>query len=175
MATAAVPWLGIAGAATDEDLAFAHFGVSAEFLLGDFYSKTLDKAAVTALDRQSLSRGRMAARRHAMALSDLLAGAGETAPTAEDFAFAWPRNTFSQRAKTLTTGLTILRAVQGTYQTAAATASDASYRVLFTSLAASAGQQIGALRVIAGRAGADSFPLALDLETASAAIESYLG
>jgi hypothetical protein len=49
-----------------------------------------------------------------------------------------------------------------------------TYRVLYASLGASLGQQIGAL---AGPAGArlEPFPVAMELEAASAALESYLG
>jgi hypothetical protein len=49
----------------------------------------------------------------------------------------------------------------------------ASYRVLFASLAASVAQQIGALG--GPSEAAAPFPPALDLEAASAALESYLG
>ncbi len=65
-----------------------------------------------------------------------------------------------------------LRALLGVYQTAAAVASDPAYRVLYASLAASISQQIVAL---AGASAAEPFPVALDVETASDAIERYLG
>jgi hypothetical protein len=69
----------------------------------------------------------------------------------------------------------VLRALLGAYQTAGAAVSDASYRVLYASLAASVGQQIGALELLAGRAGAEPFPVAMDLEAASNSLEAYLG
>ena len=70
------------------------------------------------------------------------------------------------------TGRGVLRALLGVYQTAAATASDQSYRVLYASLAASVGQQIVAL---AGASSSEPFPIAMDLEAASDALEAYLG
>ena len=45
-----------------------------------------------------------------------------------------------------------------------------TYRVLFASLAASYGEQLGHLS-----GSVESFPKPMDLETASAALESYLG
>ena len=68
--------------------------------------------------------------------------------------------------------MTLLRALLGAYQTAGATASVPDYRVLYASLGASLGQQIAAL---SAPAGAEPFPVAADLEAASAVLEPYLG
>jgi hypothetical protein len=170
-----VPWLAGAGAATDEDLAFANFGVSAELLLKDFYAKALEAKLVGGAGRSVLRRGRSASAQHAKALGALLTGAGDTPPVDEDFAFEWPAPTFKTTESIVTTGLGLLRALLGAYQTAAATATEPTYRVLYASLAASIGQQIGALATLAPRAGVESFPAALDLEAASDALDRYLG
>ena len=173
--TLGAPWLASAGAATDEELAFANFGLSSEFLLKDFYAKALEAKLATGVVRGDLRRGRSASAQHAKALTGLLTGAGETPAAEEDFAFVWPEKTFATLSSATTTGLVILRGVLGAYQSAAATVSEPSYRVLYTSLAASIAQQIGALAAASGKAGSESFPAALDLETASAALENYLG
>ena len=47
--------------------------------------------------------------------------------------------------------------------------------MLYASLAASVGQQIGALAALGGARTVEPFPVALDLESASDALESYLG
>jgi hypothetical protein len=174
-ATLAIPWISAAGAATDDDLAFANFGVSAELLLADFYSRALAARAVGASETLVLRRGRAAAGAHARALAALLVGAGDTAPEADDFEFAWPRKAFAAAAAIVTTGHAVLRPLCGAYQTAAASASVADYRVLFASLSASLGQQIGALALLAGPGGAEPFPVARDLEAASDALERHLG
>jgi hypothetical protein len=174
-AVLATPWVGAARAATDDDLAFAYFGLSAELLLADFYAKAIDAGRIGADDVSTLRHGRTAAKRHAGALSDLIAGAGADVPTARDFAFQWPKAVFSQSAKTLETGATILGTLQGVYQTAAATSTEPTYRVLFASLAASSAQQVGAVRAAAGSPASEPFPVALDLEAASKAIDRYLG
>ena len=174
-ATLAAPWLPAARAATEEDLAFANFAAAGELLLEDFYDRAVAARVVTGPGRTALVRGRLAAREHAKALELLLVGAGDVGPVAEDFAFAWPARTFRSTQATVATGLSVLRPLLGTYQSAAASVTEPTHRVLYASLAASAGQQIAALAWLGGRAGVQSFPVAIDLETASAALERVLG
>jgi hypothetical protein len=171
-AAVATPWLGGAAAASEEDLAFANFGASTELLVRDFYAKALEAKVATGPKAAALKRGRSTAAQHAKALSDLLTNAGDAAPLPEDFQFEWPESTFETEKAMTATGTGVLRALRGAYQTAAATASEPSYRVLYASLAASVSQQLVAL---AGASAAEPFPVAMDLEAASSALEAYLG
>jgi hypothetical protein len=165
------PWVQVANA-SDDELAYANFGVSGELLLADFYARAIAAGVFGSPATTVLRRGRSAATQHAKALGDLLVGAGETAPAPEDFEFAWPDGTFASAAAATKAGGTVLRALLGSYQSAIATVSEPVYRILYASLAAGVGQQLGALL---GRAGVEPFPVATDLETASAALEGYLG
>ena len=169
------PSLASAGAATDDELAFLNFGASTELLVKDYYTKALEAKLLAKAGLAAAKRGRAAAGQHARALSDALVGAGDVAPVAEDFEFVWPAKTFQTPQSTVTTGVAVLRALLGAYQSASAVVSDPSYRVLYASLAASVGQQIGALEALSGRPGAEPFPVAMDLEAASDALEAYLG
>jgi hypothetical protein len=63
----------------------------------------------------------------------------------------------------------------GVYQTAVVAVTEESHRILYASLAASAGQQSGALTALAASGVVEPFPVALDLERASATLEPYLG
>ena len=171
-ATVVTPWLGSAAAATEDDLAFANFGASTELLVKDFYAKAIDAKLGSGQMSSALKHGRSAAGWHAKAQSDLLTSAGDVAPLPGDFEFEWPSRTFKTKTAMVATGLAVLRALRGVYQTAAATASEQSYRVLYASLAASVSQQIVAL---GGATAVEPFPVALDIETASDAIERYLG
>jgi hypothetical protein len=173
--TLGTPWLATASAATDDDLAFAYFGVSAELLLAEFYAKAIRAGVVTGSELAAIKRGRKAALQHAKALSDLLTGAGGTPPDPADFEFVWPKDAFTDPKATVETGLSILRSAAGAYQSGAAAATEQTYRVLYVSLAASAAQQIGALAAIARRQGVEPFPAAIELEAASNALENYLG
>ncbi len=164
-----------ASAATDDELAYANFAVSGELLLADLYAKALAAKVVTGPGRVALRDGRRAATRHAGALAGLLTGAGQDAPTAEDFDFQWPEKTFDTPAATASTGRVVLRTMLGVYQTAIVAVSETSYRILYASLAASAGQQLGTLPALAGAGVVEPFPVALGLESASGTLEPYLG
>jgi hypothetical protein len=166
------PRASTARAATDDDLAFANFGIAAELLLADFYAKTLAIKDLDRPTRATLRAGKLAAGKHAQALGDLLVGAGQTAPEPDDFAFVWPTKTFKTLASATAAGLDVLRPTMGAYLTAAVSVTEPTYRVLFTSLAGSLGQQAGAL---AGPAGVEQFPVAISLESASGKLEGYLG
>ena len=171
-AAIASPWLGSAAAATEADLAFANFGASTELLVHDFYANGLEAKLGAGQKTAVLRRGRIAAGEHAKALSDLLTSAGDVAPLPEDFEFEWPARTFETDKALVATGLGVLRPLRGVYQTAVAVTSEESYRVLYASLAASVSQQIVAL---GGPFAAEPFPVAMDLESASDALERYLG
>ena len=164
-----------ASAATDEELAYANFAVSSELLLADLYAKALAAKVVAGPGQAALRAGRRAAVQHAGALSGLLTGAGEDAPAAEDFDFQWPAKAFDTPGAIAGTARVVLRALLGAYQTAIATVSEPSYRILYTSLAASAGQQVGVLSALAASGVVEPFPVALDLESASGMLEPYLG
>lgn len=172
--TLGAPWVATAGAATEGDLAFANFGAATEFLVKDYYSKALKANVFAGTEASVLKRGRSCAAQHAKALSDLLVGAGDVAPLEEDFEFEWPAKTFTSKKEALATGVGVLRALLGAYQTAAATVTEPSHRVLYASLTASLGQQVAALATIEAKA-IEPFPVATDLETASDALEGYLG
>lgn len=162
-------------AATDEELAYANFAVSSELLVADLYEKALATKVVTGPGQAVLRIGRRAALQHAGALSGLLTGAGQDAPTAEDFEFQWPETAFATSAAIAVTARVVLRALLGAYQSAAAAVSEPSYRTLYASLAASVGQQLGALTALAASGVVEPFPVAVDLESASSALEPYLG
>lgn len=159
-----VPGVGLG--ATDDDLAFANFGLPAEWLLEEIHSRTIAAELGTKANR----RARANATQHAAALVKLLQGADQTVPVREDFAFQLPKDTFSSQESADRLARKATAAVRGAYLTAAATSSDASYRTLFASLSAGHSGEL-----VAFGAAPEPFPVAMDLETASAAIEEYLG
>jgi len=165
-----------AASATDDELAFASFGQAAELLLADFYARAAAAKIATGATARDLAHGALSAVEHADALSKLLIDAGQTAAAAEDFAFAWPDGTFATTPAAGRTGLEIARPLLGVYLGAAIGVSIASYRTLFATMAANVAQQVAALsRLSGGRMIGISFPPAVDVETASNAIEAYLG
>jgi hypothetical protein len=168
---------GLAAAtATDDELAYANFGLATEFLLKDFFTETAAAKLFVGAAARECARAGFNAGEHAAALSKLLTDAGQTAAVEEDFEFAWPDGTFATKKAALAAGRTVTRTLLGVYLGAAGAISIASYRMLFASMAANLAQQVAALSQLSGiRAVGISFPPALDVETASDAIEAYLG
>ena len=165
-----------AASATDDELAFASFGQATELLLADFYVRATTAEIATGAAARDLAHGALSATEHAAALAKLLTDAGQTASVVEDFEFAWPDGTFATRRSAGRTGLEIGHPLLGVYLAAATGVSIASYRTLFTTMAANVAQQVAALsRLSGGRMVGISFPPAVDVETASDAIEAYLG
>jgi hypothetical protein len=173
LGAAASPGSSSARAATDDDLAYANFGLASSYLLADFYGRALQAGRLGPAARSTLQRGRSASTLQARALTELLTGAGDTPAAAEDFEFVFTTESLATAAATRRTGLTVLGAVRGSYQTASASVSESSYRVLFASLAASVAEQAGALAPAGS--GVQPFPVALDLEAASSVLEPFLG
>ena len=163
-----------AAAATDDELAYANFGLAAGYLAADYYARALEADKLGADARRMLRSGRSASLAHARAISDLITGAGDTPAASDDFAFEWPAKAFDTAVATRKTGVDVLRPMLGAYQSAASAVSEPSYRVLYASLVGSVGQQIGALVGPVGER-AEPFPPAVDLEAASDALEPYLG
>ena len=165
-----------AATVTDDELAFAGFGQAAELLLADFYTRTVAAKLATGAAAHDLAHGALSATEHAAALAKLLTDAGQTASAAEDFEFAWPDGTFATRRAAGRTGLEIARPLLGVYLGATIGVSIPSYRALFATMASNVAQQVAALsRLSGGRMVGISFPPAVDIETASEAIEAYLG
>jgi hypothetical protein len=165
-----------AWSATDEELAYANFGIATEFLLQGFYAKVTDPKLFGEEAQHNMTAGGRSASEHAAALSQLLTDAGQTPALAEDFEFVWPEGTFDSKEAAAAVGLEVTGTLLGLYLTAASAVSVPSYRVLFTSMAANLAQQVAALsQTQGGRITGVSFPAAIDLEATSDALESLLG
>lgn len=167
---------GTASAATDDELAYANFGQATEYLLRDFYARVADAKAFTGSGAREIRRAGFNAGEHAGSLGKLLSEAGQQAAVAEDFAFAWPADTFGSRAAIGKAGLLITESLGGVYVSALTAVSIPTYRRLYASMLANVSQQIAFLsQAVGGRAIGVSFPAAVDIQTASDAIEAYLG
>lgn len=161
-------------AATDDDLVVANFGAATELLLKDFYGKVREAKLFKGQLDKAFARARFAADQHVAELSAVLADSGQSAPIEEDLEVAWPASTFASKRNATSAGLRIVEALLGAYLTGAAASPAMSLRVLYSSLAASLAEQLSLLSLARGRpAIGNSFPAALDLETAGAAVETF--
>lgn len=167
---------GLASAATDDELTYANFGQATEFLLQDFYGRVTDVKAFTGPAAREIARARFNAGEHATQLGKLLTEAGQQAAVAGDFEFAWPTETFGSKAAIAKAGLLVTENLAGVYVSALTTVSVATYRRLYASMLANLSRQTAFLaQAGGGRAIGISFPAAVDVQTASDAIEAYLG
>jgi hypothetical protein len=165
-----------AQAATDDELAYANFGLATELLLQDFYANVTEAKLFMTATQRNMGSGAVSAAAHVTALTQLLTDAGQTAAAAEDFDFAWPDGTFVSKKAAAGAGLTVTQTLLGVYQTAAVEISVPSYRVLYVSMAANLAQQVASLaQILGGRGTGVPFPAGHDLEHASTAVEGLLG
>jgi hypothetical protein len=161
---------------SEGELAYANFAIASEYLMADYYARLLKAGLVHGSARNAASVAHRNEGEHVAAFATLLADAGQTAPVADDFAFAWPAKTFRSLGAAAETGAAIEAAVLGAYISAAATISVESYRMLFArALADEAGHLAVLTSVATGKPVGNSFPSALDLEEATNVVEPYLG
>ena len=111
-------------------------------------------------------------RDHYTALKQTL---GDTAPLADDFEFAFPKEAFTRRGRMLRLGTAIETALAGAYASAAATASTVEMRALLAQIAVSEAQHVAVLDRMRGGVPAPSFPELFDVEQASAALGPFFG
>jgi Ferritin-like domain len=161
---------------SESDLAYANFAIACEYLMADYYARLLKASLVHGSVRSGATVAQRNEGEHVAAFATLLTGAGQTAPVADDFAFAWPAKSFRSLGTAAETGARIEAAVLGAYISAAATISVETYRSLFARALADEARHLAVLTwVAAGKPVGNSFPPALDLEDATDVVEAYLG
>ena len=145
---------------------------SGELLAQAFYTRALASKRLSKAEAADLARALDHERDHYTALKKTL---GDTAPLADDFEFAFPKDAFTRRGRMLRLGTAIETALAGTYASAAATASTVELRALLAQVAVSEAQHVAVLDRMRGGAPAPSFPELFDVEQASAALGPFFG
>jgi Na+(H+)/acetate symporter ActP len=164
------------GDVSEGDVAYANFAIACEYLMADYYARLLKAELVHGSVRSGATVARRNEGEHVKAFAELLTDAGQSAPVAEDFAFAWPAKTFRSLGAAAEAGATIESAVLGAYISAAVSISAESYRSLFARALADEARHLAVLTSVAsGKPVGNSFPPALGLEEATNVVEPYLG
>jgi hypothetical protein len=162
--------------ASEGELAYANFGIAAEYLMADYYARILDARLLRGSARNGASVARTNEHDHVAAFATLLTDAGQTVPVVEDFEPTWPARTFRTLGAATAAGTKIESAVVGAYLAAATTITVESYRSLFARALADHAQHLAVLSWLStGKPVAAAFPPALDLEQATTRLEPYLG
>ena len=160
-ALAAATPRALAEAPADGDLANARLLVAFELLLLDFYGRSkLPGAARAAFNEQE----------HLAALSRILTDAGQTAATAGDIDFSYPKASFGSPERTAALGWTLERLTLGAYLGAVESTTSPVYRNVFVRISANEAQHMDALRPFT-----NSFADVLTIEQASDALSEYTG
>lgn len=161
---------------SEGELAYANFAIAAELLMADYYTRLLKAGLVHGSARNGAALAHRNEGEHQQAFARLLVDAGQTVPVAEDFAFTWPRKTFETLGAAAPAGVTIETAVVGVYVSAATAISLEAYRAVFSRALADEARHLAVVSWVAsGKPVGNSFPVALDLEEATAMLEPYLG
>ena len=157
---------------TEGDLATVRLLASGELLAQAFYARALTSKRLSKAEATDLERSLRHDRAHYAELRKIL---GDTAPVADDFEFAFPKDAFTRRGRMLRLGTAIETALAGAYASAAATASSLELRATLAQVAVSEAQHAAILNRMRGGAPAPSFPQLLDVEQASAALGPFFG
>ena len=92
------------GPIADLDLALARLAVSAELLGIEFYGRAIASKKLRGAGPAHLKRALFNEQEHLKAMSEILTGAGQTVPTADDFTFTFPKGTFDSPESITTFG-----------------------------------------------------------------------
>jgi hypothetical protein len=171
----AVPGVARAGAPTEADLAQYRLALGTELLGIEFYRRAQASKLFPAHRRREFGLALANEQQHEQAIGGLLAGAGQTVPTADDFDIAFPARAFTSRLRLARLGIELETAFLGAYLGAAATLSDPSAAAVAARLAASQSRHLALHWSIADqRTVGPAFPVPLDIEQVSAVLDRYL-
>jgi ferritin-like protein len=159
---------------SDGDLAYARLLVAAELLAIDFYRRALASKKFRPGTTGELRRSLADERKHYRAVAETLRAAGQTAATAADIDFVYPRRAFASSASTAALGARLESLLLGAYlgavtgfeadalklTAARVAASEAQHLSVFTG--AASGQRIG-----------PAFPRSLTIDRASAVLDTF--
>jgi hypothetical protein len=153
---AVAPATALAAPPADQDLANARLLVAIELLLADFYGQAKKSDVVT--------RALFNEKEHYTAVAQILSGAGQTAATADDIDFSYPKKTFEELAVALES------LALGAYLGAIDSTQSQVFRLVFARIAASEAEHLSAFTPFR-----NSFADVLSIEQASDALSEYTG
>jgi len=168
-----------AGSATadvipDGDLAYARLLVGAELLASDFYAKAIASKRFTGGALKYLKRAVFNEQEHYQSMAGILTGAGQTAATAEDFDFSYPKGSFASKLSIAKLGVTLETLFLGAYLGAVDGLLSAGFKQPVARIAASEAEHLSVLtRFSGGNPVGISFPEALTIDEASNAMDAY--
>ena len=163
-----------AAAVPDVDLSYFRLLTAAELLKVDFQAKALANGELDAQATRVVRRMRAADRGHYAGLAALLNGGGQTAATADDIDFGYPRGSFDSQDAIAKLGWKLGTLTLGAYLGAVLNVQTPAARLALAQIAANEAQQLSALAPFARRPTIGSaFAAALPIDSVSAALDEY--
>jgi hypothetical protein len=97
------------------DLAYARLLVGAELLASDFYAKPISSKHFSGDALKYLKRAEFNEQEHHQSIAGILSDAGQTAATAADFDFSYPKRSFASKLSIAKLGVTLETVFLGAY------------------------------------------------------------
>lgn len=158
----------------DVDLSYLRLLVGAELLKTDFETRALATRALAAPATRVVRRMRADDLAHYHALAALLSGAGQSAATAADIDFAYPRGTFQAQRSIAARAWKLVTVSLGGYLGALEAVQTPQLRRPLGQIAANEAQQVSALAQLLGRPTiGGAFAASLPIDAVSAALDEY--
>lgn len=163
------------GALADLDLALARLAVGAEILAVEFYTRAIASKTFSDDETKYFKRALFNEQEHLQAVSEVLAGAGQTPSTADDFDITFPDGTFDSRGSIARLGVALETAFVGSYLGAVDAFAPSDLKTTAARIAASEAQHLSVFSDLAANHPVGiSFPAPLDVESASDLLDEYL-
>jgi hypothetical protein len=173
---AAVGWMAgpAAGAASEQDLAWLRFAVTAEFVSVAYYRQARAAGHFRGRDLRALEHATAAQVQHRRAFRTALSDQREPVIDDADLEVEFPDGAFDTEGDTLRLGRRIEGLLLHAYLGAVTTIADQAIRRLFAQVSASEADQLSFLTGLGGPPIGDPFPSVHGIETAAEALAAYL-
>jgi len=160
---------------TDMDLATARLAVGAEILAGAFYTQAIAAKKLGRAENGYLARALFNEQEHLKTVSEIISGAGQTPSTVDDFTITFPKGAFDSAGAIAKLGRQLETTFLGLYLGAVDAFGPSEFKTTAARIAASEAQHLSVFgELSANRPVGLSFPVPLDLETASDLLDPFL-
>jgi hypothetical protein len=159
---------------SDADLAYARLLVGAELLATDFYAQAVASKQFGAQGTKYLKRALFNEQEHYKSVAGILDGAGQPPAVADDFDFAYPKDTFASARSIAKLGVSLETVFLGAYLGAVGALQADAFKQPLARIAASEAQHLSVFtELLGGDPVGISFPAPLSIDEASNALDAY--
>jgi hypothetical protein len=156
------------------DLAYARLLVGAELLASDFYAQAVAASNASASVMKYLKKAYANEQEHYQSVAGILSGAGVAAAVSSDIDFTYPKDSFATQTSILKLAQQLETIMLGTYLGAVGGMQTNSLKQGIAQIAACEAQHLSYMWTQnGGKAFSVSFPPALTIDQASAAMDAF--